>query len=85
MTRTQIQLPDEVFARAKAVAAQRDISFAELARRGVEMYLACFPEAAEAPPQPWKMPVVYGEVKVPLECLHDISADEESTRSLPHD
>ena len=39
MIRTQIQLPDEVFARAKKVCEAREISMAELARRGIEYIL----------------------------------------------
>lgn len=39
MTRTQIQLPDELYRRAKAVAADREISLAELVRNGLERLL----------------------------------------------
>ena len=42
MTRTQIQLPDDVFARAKKVCAAREISLAELARRGIEYILSVY-------------------------------------------
>jgi hypothetical protein len=34
MTRTQIQLPDQLYQRAKAFAAAREISLAEITRRG---------------------------------------------------
>jgi len=40
MTRTQIQLPDELYRRAKALAADREISLAELVRNGLEYMLA---------------------------------------------
>ena len=39
MTRTQIQLPDELYRRAKALAADREISLAELVRKGLEHML----------------------------------------------
>ena len=39
MTRTQIQLPDELYRRAKALAADREISLAELVRNGLEYML----------------------------------------------
>ena len=39
MVRTQIQLPDEVHMRAKKICEAREISFAELARRGIEYIL----------------------------------------------
>lgn len=65
MTRTQVQLPDELY------------------RRGVEMLLSPFPEAS-ASSEKWKLPKVdCGNVLVPLEDLHRISADDEAARSLP--
>jgi gamma-glutamylcysteine synthetase len=39
MIRTQIQLPDELYARARRVAKAKEISLAELARRGIEAIL----------------------------------------------
>lgn len=39
MTRTQIQLPDELYQQAKALATDREISLAELVRRGLEREL----------------------------------------------
>jgi hypothetical protein len=63
MTRTQIQLPDELFKRAKQVCEAREISMAELARRGLEYMLSVYaPERGNAgqwsPPAPrplgWK-------------------------------
>jgi len=54
MTRTQIQLPDDLYRRAKALAAAKEISLAELVRNGLEYMLN-----VSAPPEPtkkWKMP-----------------------------
>lgn len=42
MTRTQIQLPDETYARAKKLCAAREIPLAELARRGIEYILSVY-------------------------------------------
>lgn len=42
MTRTQIQLPDDVLAKAKKVCEAREISLAELARRGIEYILSVY-------------------------------------------
>ena len=82
MTRTQIQLPDELYQRAKSFAAAREISLAEVARRGIELFIARYPDSA-ATPIAWKLPTVdAGGIRVPLERLREISADEESTRSL---
>ena len=42
MTRTQIQLPDDVYDRARKVCKNREISLAELARRGLEYILSVY-------------------------------------------
>jgi hypothetical protein len=42
MTRTQIQLPDDVYERARQVCRSREISLAELARRGLEYILSVY-------------------------------------------
>ncbi len=82
MTRTQIQLPDELYQRAKAFAAQRELSLAEVTRRGLELFLDRFP-STEPAPGAWTLPRVdAGGIKVPLETFRDIAADDESKRSL---
>lgn len=60
MIRTQIQLPDEVFAHAKKVCEAREISLAELARRGIEYILTVYFTPAEGqeewqPPKPRRL------------------------------
>lgn len=60
MIRTQIQLPDEVFARAKKVCETREISLAELARRGIEYILTVYTDPVEGqtewqPPKPRRL------------------------------
>jgi hypothetical protein len=60
MTRTQIQLPDDVYARARKVCDSREISLAELARRGLEYILSVYAPAPGAagdwhPPKPRKL------------------------------
>jgi len=40
MVRTQVQIPGELYASAKKVAARREISLAELVRRGLEYMIA---------------------------------------------
>ena len=57
MTRTQIQLPDDLYRRAKALAADREISLAELVRNGLEYMLSALtPPNAEG--QGLEMPVL---------------------------
>ncbi|MEN9813747.1 MAG: hypothetical protein RL479_2433 [Verrucomicrobiota bacterium] len=55
MTRTQIQLPDETFARAKKLCEEREISLAELARRGIEYILSVY-SSGPAPARAWEPP-----------------------------
>ena len=60
MTRTQIQLPDDVYARARKVCERREISLAELSRRGLEYILNVYaPETGPAgdwqPPKPRRL------------------------------
>ncbi len=59
MTRTQIQLPEPLFGRLRRIAQVRDISVAEVIRRGMEIYVMSCPEAEPAA-KPWKMPVLRG-------------------------
>ena len=83
MTRTQIQLPDSLYRQAKAFAAERELSLAEITRRGLEMFLGRYPQPP-APSGPWRLPRVDGGgIKVPLEQLGKIAAADESARSLP--
>lgn len=56
MTRTQIQLPDETFARAKKVCEAREISMAELARRGIEYILSVYSAPDANTTSEWQFP-----------------------------
>jgi hypothetical protein len=82
MTRTQVQLPDALYQRAKRVAAEREVSLAELTRRGLELLLDRLP--SQSPPRAaWKLPRVSGGgLKVPLSRLRALGADEEARRGL---
>ena len=55
MIRTQIQLPDDVYARAKKLCESREISLAELARRGIEYILGVY-AAQPGDPDEWQPP-----------------------------
>ena len=60
MTRTQIQLPDDVYARARKVCKSREVSLAELARRGLEYILSVYANEPGAggewePPKPRRL------------------------------
>lgn len=82
MTRTQIQLPDKLYQRAKTFAAQRELSLAEVTRRGLELFLDRF-SSSEPQPGAWQLPCVDGGgIKVPLDTLRGIATDDETLRSL---
>jgi len=56
MIKTQVQLPDELYYKAKAIAAQREWSLAEVVRRGIESMALAYPVSATA--KPWALPVL---------------------------
>jgi predicted CopG family antitoxin len=58
MIKTQIQIPDELYRRAKQVAKEREMSFAEVTRRGLEYITSVYPERRE---DTWELPVVNEE------------------------
>ncbi len=55
MQRTQIQLPDHLFEASRALARRKEISLAELVRRGLEYLIATSPETAGSS-EDWKLP-----------------------------
>ena len=59
MIRMQIQLPEPLLHRLKRIADERDWSFAELVRRGMESYACTFPDASVNPKE-WVFPVLRG-------------------------
>lgn len=82
MIRTQIQLPDELYQRAKRFAAEREMPLAEMTRRGLELLLDGYPPAG-AGHEPWSLPLVDGGgMKVALAALPDVAAQDEEARSL---
>ena len=67
MTRTQIQLPDALYAQAKRIADRQEMSLAELVRRGLEHMVRVY-AAAEQPSTEWRLPdpVGLGEFLAPV-------------------
>lgn len=67
-----MQLPDDLYDRAKRLAASREISLAEVIRRGLELLLQQYPEQIDTN---WELPIIdVGRILVPLEQLHEIAA-----------
>jgi hypothetical protein len=57
MKRTQVQIPDWLFAAAREVARRQEVSLAELVRRGLEHILNVTPGAMSEPAQNgWALP-----------------------------
>ena len=84
MFRTQVQIPDALYQKAKRFSREREMSFAEVVRRGLELLLDRYPsEPASA--EPWVLPTFDGGgLLVPLEDLKQYAYDDETFRSLPH-
>ncbi len=55
MIKTQIQLPEELYAEAKRVAREREMSLAEVVRRGVE-YITRVYRPVSKKPKAWTLP-----------------------------
>lgn len=56
MVKTQVQIPDELFHRAKQLAAQQEWSFAEVVRRGLEKVTELYPPD-RATTRTWELPI----------------------------
>jgi hypothetical protein len=56
MIKTQVQLPDELYRTAKAIAEQREWSLAEVVRRGIEYMALAYPLRTTA--KPWTLPML---------------------------
>ena len=54
MIKTQVQIPDELYREAKRVAAEYEMSFAEVVRRSLERTLPAYPpkDSGWKPPEP---------------------------------
>ncbi len=58
MIKTQVQLPDELYFKAKAIAEQREWSLAEVVRRGLEYMAHAYP--VNETKAEWQLPVLPG-------------------------
>ncbi len=54
MIKTQVQIPDQLYQDAKRLAKQREMSFAEVVRRGLEYMTAVYP--AHLSDKKWTLP-----------------------------
>ena len=83
MIRTQVQIPDALYKKAKRFSREREMSLAEVVRRGLELLLDRYPsEPASA--APWVLPTFDGgSTLVPLEDLKQLAYEDETFRSFP--
>ncbi len=56
MTKTQIQIPEDLATELRAFAKRREWSLAETFRRGAELLLQVYPEPPVKPSDSWKPP-----------------------------
>jgi hypothetical protein len=56
MTKTQIQVPEELFSELRRFAKRREWSLAETFRRGAELLLQVYPEPPPADDTEWTPP-----------------------------
>lgn len=68
MVKTQVQIPDTLFREAKRLAAENEMSFAEVVRRGLEEIIRHHPPGRTRT-EDWSLPPPYdlGEALVPEE------------------
>ena len=71
MMRTQIQLPDELYRDVKRIAAEQEMSVAELVRRGLEHMRSLYPQRSGD----WQLPepIDLGEFKAPPEQWRELA------------
>ena len=82
MTRTQIQLPDSLYAQAKRIAKRHEISLAELTRRGLEHMVRLYStekddDATRKLPDPLRL----GEFLAPVEDWRELANTDGSSES----
>jgi hypothetical protein len=83
MIKTQVQLPDDLYYKAKAIAEQREWSLAEVVRRGIEYMALAYPVKERR--QGWDIPILSGSAfdpnfdKLDFRALSEV---EELSRGL---
>jgi hypothetical protein len=55
MVKTQVQLPEHLYREGKRIAAEYEMSFADVVRRGLERVIPSFPPRGRTP-KTWKLP-----------------------------
>ncbi|MGA2262791.1 MAG: antitoxin [Acidobacteriota bacterium] len=82
MVKTQIQLPESLYKDAKRVAREREMSFSEVVRRGIEYITRTYPplhsnHASWKPPAPRSL----GAFRIPVEGWRLAANESESEQA----
>ena len=79
MIRTQIQLPEPLYADIKSLAEAQDWSLAEAIRRGAELLLRSYPRNPEKP-EFWSLPegMPLGQFVAPVDQWRALAQERES-------
>jgi hypothetical protein len=77
MIKTQVQLPDRLYREAKRVAAEREMSLAEVIRRGLEYITAAYPPLADVRPGEWTPPAArrLGAFRSPADTWRELASE----------
>ena len=80
MTKTQIQVPEELYAELKGFAKRREWSLAETFRRGAELLLETYPEGDAQVSAPWEPPSSgqVGWKGLSAEQIHDLALEDQA-------
>jgi hypothetical protein len=81
MVRTQVQLPEEIYREAKRIAEQREISLAEVVRRGLEHMARIYPPS-KLRAKEWKLPEAHrlGEFRAPADDWRELGNEPVAPR-----
>lgn len=82
MIKTQVQLPDQLYYKAKAIAEQREWSLAEVVRRGIEYMALAYPVQETA--GGWELPILKGSAFDPNFDKLDLKALSENEELIRH-
>lgn len=78
MTRAQIHLPDHLYAEAKRIAAEQEMTLAEVFRRGLEVMARLYPRGRSTE-GPWELPKAMrlGAFRAPVEQWRELANDPD--------
>jgi hypothetical protein len=85
--RTQVQIPDALYRRVKEIAAEKELSIAEMVRRGLEYMVEVYPTTVTSKMR-WHPPVIGYDMKARVTdaaAIRDLIRDDEESRILARD